>query len=66
MIKKQKQKSFDQRVRKTNKKYISRENSVENLHVRLPWGVDEPRLNNYVLETLSKMQKLKKTKFSRK
>lgn len=29
--------------------------------MRLAWGIDESRLNNYVLTTLAKMQKLRKT-----
>ena len=42
-------KEFDQKVRKKNKKYIPRSDSAENLKTRMPWGVNESRLNNYVL-----------------
>ena len=47
-------------MRESNKRYVSRSNSAENIRTRLPWGVDSCRLNNYVLETLVKMQKMRK------
>jgi 3-methyladenine DNA glycosylase AlkC len=36
------------------------ETSSENLQMRLPWGVNEPKLTNYVLETMAKMYKMRK------
>ena len=51
---------FNDKVRSNNKRYVSRSSSNDNLKNRLPWGVDSSRLTNYVMETLVKMQRLRK------
>ena len=56
-----KSKSKDRLDCKRNQKSISRQNSIEHLDKRLPWGSNEPRIQNYVLETLAKMSRLRKT-----